>query len=172
MLEGFGSKWCMNFEGFTNPASAPRTTYHKTYMASLYFFQLWKKKQISNTIQNTCASCPWQQHTWKYHNTLKVEYVSTWMLVATSHKLRSHKSWGRKMPKISWPPNQLPLSTSGNWDHWCVWQIHCPSFELSYEETCWCIWWSQGAPVAPPASVPGCGQGKCCQHIGLCASLI
>ena len=21
--------------------------------------------------------------------------------------------------------------------------------------------------MAPPASVPGCGQGKCCQHIGL-----
>jgi len=20
-------------------------------------------------------------------------------------------------------------------------------------------------PMAPPASVPGCGQGKCCQHI-------
>ena len=31
----------------------------------------------------------------------------------------------------------------------------------------------EGVPVAPPASVPGCGQGKCCQHdIGLCASLI
>ena len=29
-----------------------------------------------------------------------------------------------------------------------------------------------GAPVAPPASVPGCDQGKCCQYIGLCASLI
>ena len=29
-----------------------------------------------------------------------------------------------------------------------------------------------GAPVAPPASVPGCGQGKHCQHIGLCTSLI
>ena len=30
------------------------------------------------------------------------------------------------MPKISWPPEQLPLSTSCNWDHWCVWQVHCP----------------------------------------------
>ena len=77
-----------------------------------------------------------------------------------------HKSWGRKMPKISWPPKQLPLSTSGNWDHWCVvWQVHCPFFEWSFEETCWCVWRPQGAPVAPPASVPGCGQGKCCQHI-------
>ena len=36
------------------------------------------------------------------------------------------KSWGHKMPKISWPPKQLPLSTSGNWDLWCVWQVHCP----------------------------------------------
>ena len=39
-----------------------------------------------------------------------------------------HKSWGRKMPKISWPPKQLPLTTSGNWDHWCVRQVHCPIF--------------------------------------------
>ena len=35
-----------------------------------------------------------------------------------------------------------------------------------------CIWRPQGAPVAPPASVPGCGQRKCCQPIGLCASSI
>ena len=39
---------------------------------------------------------------------------------------QSHKSWGRKMPKIPWPPKQLPLSTSRNWDHWCVWQVHYP----------------------------------------------
>jgi len=38
----------------------------------------------------------------------------------------NHKSWGRKMPKISWPPKPLSLTTSGNWDHWCVWQVHCP----------------------------------------------
>ena len=81
------------------------------------------------------------------------------------------KAEAAKMPKISWPPQQLPLTTSGNWDHWCVWQVHCP-FEWSCEETCWCGWGPQGVPVAPPASVPGCGQGKCCQHIGLCASLI
>jgi len=31
MLEGFGSKCCKNFEGFTNPASVPRTTLHKTH---------------------------------------------------------------------------------------------------------------------------------------------
>jgi len=62
--------------------------------------------------------------------------------------------------------------SNGNWDHWCVWQAHCPFFEWFYKETCWCVWRPQGAPVAPPASVPGCGQGKCCQHIGLCASLI
>jgi len=35
------------------------------------------------------------------------------------------------------------------WDHWCVWQVHCPSFEWSCEETCWCVWRHQGAPVAP-----------------------
>jgi len=38
------------------------------------------------------------------------------------------------MPKISWPPKQLLLTTSGNWDHWCVWQVHCPFFEWSYEK--------------------------------------
>ena len=52
------------------------------------------------------------------------------------------------------------------------WQVHRPFFEWSCEEACWCVWWPQGVPMAPPASVPGCGQGKCCQHIGLCASLI
>ena len=72
------------------------------------------------------------------------------------------------MPKISWPPKELPLSTSGNWNHWCVWHVHCSFFEWSYEETCWCVWRPQGAPVAPPASVPGCGQGKCCQHWPVC----
>ena len=46
------------------------------------------------------------------------------------------------------------------------------SGEWSCEETCSCVWRPQGMSVATPASVPGCGQGKCCQHIGLCASLI
>ena len=32
----------------------------------------------------------------------------------------SYKSWGCKMPTIPWPPKHLPLSTSGNWDHWCM----------------------------------------------------
>jgi len=59
------------------------------------------------------------------------------------------------MPKISWPAKQLSLTTSSNWDHWCVWQVHCPFFEWSCEETCWRVWWPQGVPVAPPASVPG-----------------
>ena len=27
---------------------------------------------------------------------------------------------------ISWPPKQLRLSTSDNWDHWCVWHVQCP----------------------------------------------
>ena len=58
------------------------------------------------------------------------------------------------MPKISWPPKQLPLSTSGNWDHWCVWQIHCFFFEWSYKETCWCVWRPQGA-LATPGSASG-----------------
>jgi len=34
-----------------------------------------------------------------------------------------------------------------------------PFFEWSCKETCWCVWPPQGAP---PASVPGCGQRKCC----------
>ena len=84
---------------------------------------------------------------------------------------RNYKSWGCKMPKIPWPPKQLPLSTSGNWDHWCVWQVHCPIFEWSCKET-WCVWQPKGALVAPPVSFPGCGQGKRCQHIGMRAILI
>ena len=47
-----------------------------------------------------------------------------------------------------------------------------PLFEWSCKETCWCVWRPQGAPVAPPGSVPGRGQEKRCQHIGVCASLI
>ena len=38
MLEGFASKCCKNFEGFTNPASAPRTTLHKTHYGFTVFF--------------------------------------------------------------------------------------------------------------------------------------
>jgi len=37
MLEGFGSKFCMNFEGFTNPASAPKTTLHKPHCLHCVF---------------------------------------------------------------------------------------------------------------------------------------
>jgi len=40
--------------------------------------------------------------------------------------------------------------TSSNWDHWCVWQVHCPLFEWSCKETCWCVCRPQGTPVAPP----------------------
>jgi len=42
MLEGFGSKCCKNFESFTNPASAPRTTLHKTRYGFTVFIQLWR----------------------------------------------------------------------------------------------------------------------------------
>jgi len=38
MLEGFGSKCCKNFEGFTNSASVPRTTLHKTHYGFIVFF--------------------------------------------------------------------------------------------------------------------------------------
>ena len=73
-------------------------------------------------------------------------------------RLFSNKGRGCKMPKIPWPPKQLPLSTSCNWDHWCVWQIHRPFFKWLCKETCWYVWWPQGVLVAPPAPVPGCGQ--------------
>ena len=55
-------------------------------------------------------------------------------LVSQPQKLRPQNA------KIPWPPNKLPLSTSGNGDHWCVWEVHCPFFEWSYKETCWCVW--------------------------------
>ena len=38
------------------------------------------------------------------------------------------------------------------------------------QETCWQVWWPQGATVVRPALVPSCGHTECCQHIhiGLC----
>jgi len=44
MPEGFGSKCCKNFEGFTNSASAPRTTLHKTHYGFIVFFPTMKVK--------------------------------------------------------------------------------------------------------------------------------
>jgi len=44
MLEDFGSKCCMNFEGFTNPASAQRKTLHKTRYGFTVFFLTMKVK--------------------------------------------------------------------------------------------------------------------------------
>jgi len=38
MFEGFGSNCYMNFEGFTNPVSAQRTTLHKTHCGFTVFF--------------------------------------------------------------------------------------------------------------------------------------
>jgi len=38
MLEGFSSKCCMNFQGFTNSASTQRTTLHKTHYGFTVFF--------------------------------------------------------------------------------------------------------------------------------------
>jgi len=44
MLEGFGSKCCMNFEGFTNPASAQITTSHKMQCGFTLFFPTMEVK--------------------------------------------------------------------------------------------------------------------------------
>jgi len=38
MLEGFDSNCCMNFKGFTNPASEQRTMLHKTHFRFIVFF--------------------------------------------------------------------------------------------------------------------------------------
>jgi len=43
-------------------------------------------------------------------------------------KLCSNKGWGCNMPKIPWPPKQLPLSTVCNWNNWCIRQVHWPLF--------------------------------------------
>ena len=61
MLEGFDSKCFMNFEGFTNPASEPRTTLHKTHCGFTVLFLTMEVKPISNTLQNACVSSPRQQ---------------------------------------------------------------------------------------------------------------
>jgi len=84
----------------------------------------------------------------------------------------SNWCWDRQILEIQWPPWQLSLSTRCNQNHWCVRQVHCPFLELPCKETCWHVGWPQGVPVALSAPVSGCGQRECCQHIGLCASLI
>jgi len=82
-------------------------------------------------------------------------------LVSQPQKLRPQNA------KIPWPPNKLPLSTSGNGDHWCVWEVHFPFFEWSYKETCWCVWRPQGAPLAVVR-----GSAASMIDIGLYATLI
>jgi len=53
------------------------------------------------------------------------------------------------------------------------WQAHRPFFnEWPCRETCWYVCWPHRVPVAPPAPIPGCGQRKHCQHIGLCTGFI
>jgi len=44
MLEGSGSKCCMNFEGFTNSASAQRTMLHKIHYGFTVFFPTMEVK--------------------------------------------------------------------------------------------------------------------------------
>jgi len=46
MLEGFGSKYCLNFEGFTNSSAAPRITLHKTRYDFNLLFLTTEVKQI------------------------------------------------------------------------------------------------------------------------------
>jgi len=38
MLESFGSKCCMNFQGYTNSASAQRAMLHKTHYGLTVFY--------------------------------------------------------------------------------------------------------------------------------------
>ena len=79
----------------------------------------------------------------------------------------SNWRWDQQMSKIQWYPQQLLLSTSCNQNHLCVWQGHCPIFELFYKETCWHLrWWQgEGATLAPPAPVHG--HRETWQHISL-----
>ena len=46
------------------------------------------------------------------------------LLGATTKALPDRQVLRLQNAKIPWPPKQLPLSTSCNWDHWCVWQVH------------------------------------------------
>ena len=84
----------------------------------------------------------------------------------------SNWCWDWQIPEIQRPLWQLLLSTSCNWNHWCVWQVHRPLLKLSCKETRWHFGRHQGATVVPPAPVSGHVQKEHCQHIGLCASLI
>ena len=78
--------------------------------------------------------------------------------VATKKKLRSQNA-----------KNIMTSKAITTFNQWQLRPLVCmasplPLFEWSFEETCWCVWRPQGAPVAPPASIRGCRQGKCCQH--------
>jgi len=49
----------MNFEGFTNSVSAPRTTLHKTHYGFTMLFPTrhrWEKKHTKNYVQDEAAA--------------------------------------------------------------------------------------------------------------------
>ena len=85
--------------------------------------------------------------------------VTTKPLPDKTDWFRGYKSWGCKMPKIPWPPKQLPLSieTTGVYGKYTV-PFLCGLAKKLVDVS----GNPQGAPVPPPASVPGCGQGKRC----------
>jgi len=53
---------------------------------------------------------------------------------------------------------QILLSTSYNWNYWCIWQVYQPFFEQPHKEThCKYVWWPQRNTVAPLTPLPICG---------------
>jgi len=92
-------------------------------------------------------------------------------LVLQPQKLRPQNA---KNIISSWPPKQLPLSTSGNETIGVYGKSTAPLLSGLVKklvdvsgDTREHQWLHQA-----PTPVPGCGQGKYYQHIGLCASLI
>ena len=85
MLEGVGSKCCMNFEGFTNTPSVPRTTLGQN--------TLWLHCAFSNYRCETKFQILFEILAFLVHGKnrngstsipLQVEYVSTWLLAVAS----------------------------------------------------------------------------------------
>ena len=86
------------------------TKYTKT---SVYFCQLWRWNQIANALQNTCVLVHVKNINESIIILLHVEYVSIWMLAATSNNklLISNNTTAseQEQPNASIDTSNIPL---------------------------------------------------------------
>jgi len=77
MMEGFGSKCCMNFQGFTNSPSAQRTTLHTKHCGFAVFFPTMEVKPNLKYSQILAFLVHGNNRNESIVILLEVEYVST-----------------------------------------------------------------------------------------------